>query len=328
MISFKQIIILHNPNSTNSETASRHIEEIKRIFPDVPCSVIQTASSALKTIERLRTSKNKLGRETLLCVAGGDGTVNRAVEFLQADPELSESARETIILPLWAGNANDLANMANGSLSRIRLAALFDNATPTPIYPLICTLTDSNGYSRVFRAASYVGFGVTASVARVLNDSSHRTKWRRRLYLRRIVAEAIAVWRAVVDFNGFKIEEDHIKSVLYERSYVNGTRMGRLQPLAADLTERSFLQTTVYKKDKHIFGFYRWLRGNTRLASKNTVISHDRFTTEDSIWMQCDGEPIHLEKDTQVVVKCSDQPLFVLATKLGKTDLAKRKLKK
>lgn len=328
MNSFKQVVILYNPNSTNSELAQRHISEIKQLLPEVPCELIQTASSALRTVERLREHKDKLGQHSLLCVAGGDGTVNRVVEFLQADPKITKNARETVVLPLWAGNANDLANMANGSIARVRLPALFESAKVTPIYPLICTLTDRNGYTRVYRAASYVGFGVTASVARVLNASSHRTKWHKRLHLGRFVAEFIALWRTIADFNGFKIEEDHVKAVLYERSYVNGTRMGRLQPLAANLTERSFLQTTVYKKDKHIFGFYRWLRGSIRLASKNTVINHDQFIAEDSIWMQCDGEPVHLERDTQVTVECSDQPLFVLSTKLDKSAISKRKLKK
>lgn len=328
MINFKRVVILYNPNSTNSEIAQRHIGEIMQLFPEAPCDIIQTASSIPKTIARLRENRSKLGSHALLCIAGGDGTVNRAVEFLQSDPKLTKSERETIILPLWAGNANDLANMANGSLGRVRLPALFESAKATPIYPLICTLTDSDGYSRVYRAASYVGFGVTASVARTLNSHSHRARWRRKLHLGRVFAEIMAVWRTIVDFNGFKIEENHAKSALYERSYVNGTRMGRLQPLAADLTERSFLQTTVYKKDKHIFGFYRWLRGSTRLASKNTVISYSQFTAEDAIWMQCDGEPVHLAKDTQVTVECSSQPLFMLATKLDKSNVVKRKLKK
>lgn len=138
----------------------------------------------------------------------------------------------------------------------------------------------------------------------------------------------MTVWRTIADFSGFKIEENATSAVLYERSYVNGTRMGRLQPLAASLTERSFLQTTVYKKDKHILGLYRWMRGSIRLASKNTVINHDQFIAVDSIWMQCDGEPIHLEKGTHVTMECSDQPLFVLATKLDKPITSKKKLKK
>lgn len=328
MNNFKRVVILNNPNSTNSDTAQRHIEEIKKLFPTTPCDVIQTASSTPRTMARLRENREKLGKDTLMCVAGGDGTVNRAVEFLQSDPKLSKNARETVVLPLWAGNANDLANMVNGSMARVRMPALFENAKITPIHPLICTLTDSNGYSRVYRAASYVGIGVTASVARTLNTQTYRAKWRRRLHLGRLVVEIMAVWRTITDFSGFKVEENGVESALYERSYVNGTRMGKLQPLAASLTECSFLQTTVYKKDKHIFGFYRWLRGSTRLASKNTVIDRDQFIALDSIWMQCDGEPIHLEKDTQVTIECSLQPLYVLATKLDKQDTAKRKAKK
>lgn len=325
---FKQIIILYNPNSTNSGSAKRHIDEIKLIFRGVPFEIIKTTSSVPRNRDKLRQLKDKLGPHTLLCVAGGDGTVNFAVEFLQSDPKISEEARKSVLLPLWAGNANDLANMINGSLARVRLPALLENAKITPIYPLVCTLTEGNGFSRIFSAASYASFGVTASVARVLNDRSHRARWRRRLHLGRIFAEIMTLWHTIVDFSGFKIEENGTSAILYERSYVNGTRMGRLQPLAASLTERSFLQTTVYKKDKHILGLYRWIRDSTRLASKNTVISHDQFIAVDSIWMQCDGEPIHLEKDTHVTIECSDQPLLVLATKLGKTASGKKKTKK
>jgi diacylglycerol kinase family enzyme len=327
-MNFKQIIIILNPKSTNADLALRHIQEITQIFKGIPLEIIRMTSSSLRNLEKLRQNKDKLGPKTLFCIAGGDGTVNLIVEFLQSDKKITDAARQTVLLPLWAGNANDLAHMINGPVSKIRLPALLESAKVTAIYPLACTLTDSNGRSRAYRAANYAGFGVTASVARVLNGRSHRARWSKRLHMGRVLAEALTVWRTFADFSGFKIKEGDSRSVLYERSYVNGSRMGRLQPLAASLTERSFLQTTVYKKDKHIFAFYRWLRGSVKLASKNTVIRRDQFTTEDSIWMQCDGEPVHLEKDTQVVVECSELPLFVLATKLEKAEVAKRKFKK
>lgn len=319
MLAFEHIIILKNPKSTSIKLANKHVQEVLELFKDTPSQIIETSQAAPQTYAKLVAIKEKLGSKTLLCVAGGDGTVNRAVEFLQSHPELSAEARKTVLLPLWAGNANDLAHMLNGPIFRMRLPLLFEEAAVVATHPLVCTLIDSGGHRHVYHAASYAGFGMSAAVARVLNDRGHRERWQHRALVSRIMDQAVIVWRTLRDFNGFEIEENGQLQSLHERSYVNGSRMGKVYPLAADLTDRTFLQTTVHAKDKHIFAFYRWARGSIRFTASKATLETSTFVTKDDILMQCDGEPVKIKKGTQINVRNSDIPLFVLSSRLKQT---------
>ena len=323
---FQQILVLRNPKSTNIELADKHIREIQSLFGATPCTVLDTAPSTLQTYTTLREHKSKLGPRTLLCIAGGDGTVNRVIDFLMAEPGLSQHARKTVLMPLWAGNANDLAHMLNGSVLRMRLPVLFKTGQIARIYPLVCTITDKNGHRHLYHAASYIGFGISAAMSRAINRQEHRSQWWNRLHLSRLVAEIITGFRILFNPDGFTMEKGGEQYELHECSYVNGTRMGKLQPLAASLTERTFLRITVPKKDRHIMALYRWLRGSVRSRSNNASVRKDDFATKDTIWMQCDGEPVKLGKNAQVNIRCSRMPLYVMSTRLHKANarLARR----
>jgi hypothetical protein len=313
---FKHAIVLRNSSSTNVRLADKHLAELKTLLPHVSFVEAEAAKTKAETRARLQALGNLLGPNTLFCVAGGDGTVNLVIEFLLGDSTLSRAARRTPLLPLWAGNANDLAHMINGSGFRARLPALLASAKIVPVYPLECQLITSDGRVQLYHAISYAGFGVTAAVAKAINERTHRKRWWRRLHIGRFFGEMVTIGRTLLGSSGFTAEEDGSKISLYERTYVNGTRMGKLQPLAASLTERYFIQTTISKKDKHIFAVYRWLSGSMRPAPARKSQRASTFKTQDAIWMHADGETVRLPKNTRVTVRCTHMPVYVLSTRL------------
>src|SRR6185437_8881055 len=95
-------------------------------------------------------------------IAAGDGTVNLIVDLLLHDPALTTEQRQTPILPLWGGNANDLANMLNGAATRSKLRRLLQHGHVVSIRPIICTLSTPGGSRQVYAAACYASFGASA----------------------------------------------------------------------------------------------------------------------------------------------------------------------
>jgi diacylglycerol kinase family enzyme len=320
MTPFKHVLVLRNPRSTHIRFAERQTEEIAAQLPDAQCIMLEIGSTVPETYERLRAYKNILGPDTLLCVAGGDGTVNRVTAFLLGDEALPKTARSTAILPLWAGNANDLAHMANGPALRMRLIpTVFAAGKVVPVYPLVCTLAGNNGHTRIYHAACYASFGVSGASAHRFNLTDHRRQWWRRLPGSRFVGEVITVVRTFLTSDGFTLKENGGTSSLHERSYVNGTRMGKLYPFAANLTDQNFVQISIDKRDKHIFAVWHWLAGGMRPKPQHQPSRADSvFTTQDDIWMQVDGEPVKVRKGTRVSVRCSPEPLYVLSTRLAR----------
>lgn len=314
---FDRFVILKNPASTNIRTAERYIAELRKMFPGATFKTIKVGRTPSETFKKLQSAASQLGPRTLLCIAGGDGTVNRVVSFLSGSKKLPAQARRTPLLPLWAGNANDFAHMLNGPAYRVRLPLLFKQSRVTPIYPLECRLADAGGRSQTYYAMNYAGFGATAAVAREINQSEHRRRWWQHLLLSKIIGEVATVGRIVMGSAGFTLEENGAQHSVFERSYINGTRMGRLQPFAASLTEKVFVQTTVFQEDKHVMAFYRWLTGNMRPAPSSKHNRSSTFTTKDSIWMQVDGEPVRVPKNTRITVRCSPIPLYALNTRLA-----------
>ena len=313
---FKYILVLRNDKSTHVRSADKYLTGLVSAHPCVTPEVAAVGSSASVTHKRLRAHKELLGPQTLFCIAGGDGTVNRAVEFLLGDDALSAAARRTPVLPLWAGNANDLAHMLNGFAPLTGVAALLRKAQIVPIYPLVCTLVGKDGRQRTHHATCYASFGVTGAVAHRINRHEHRKGWWRRIPGSRFVGEAVATGRTFLSSSGFTMVEDGVEHELHERTYVNGTRMGKLQPLASSLAKKQFLQISISKHDRHVFAAWRWLLRSMRPAPQQQISRESTFTTTGSIWMQIDGEPMKVAAGTRISVRASPVPLYVVSTKL------------
>src|ERR1700754_3107995 len=107
---FSSILVFMNPKSTHAAAAQRRIAEIERLMPGTPIAVIETSSEGHAGNQKLvQAHAKKLGPDTLLCIAAGDGTISQIIEAILMSKGLSGKARKTVILPLWGGNANDLA---------------------------------------------------------------------------------------------------------------------------------------------------------------------------------------------------------------------------
>ncbi len=90
---FERIVILCNPGSTGAHKTDHRIYELHKLLPDAKIVKIRTSPDGYAAnVAILNANRYLFGEKTLLCIAGGDGTVNLAVNYLLAESALSAEA--------------------------------------------------------------------------------------------------------------------------------------------------------------------------------------------------------------------------------------------
>ncbi len=314
----ERFIIISNPASTNARTVERRIAELQAACPKAEIILVRT-SPAGRAADRRILSKcsDKLGKGTLLCVAAGDGTINTVVEELMTDISLSKEARQTPVLPLWGGNANDLANMLNGPAYRARLQQILEQGRVIKVRPLKCHMIKCDGSSATHYASCYASFGASAFVAKVLARFVRRNSLFHKLPGGRFLQELAIVTKALMQAPTFAVRDDDKVRAIYERAFLKGSRFAKVGGVPQRLTDESFHAVTV--KHKRFFSLmYRISEMVRRSRSPKFVKKHAKFTVLETAWAQFDGETVRVPAGTKVEISLSDQPLYALSLLLGK----------
>lgn len=313
---FQKIVIIRNPVSSEAHRSRERIKLLRELLPECDVTVIQTSNEG-KAANRTLLAENRdlLGPHTLLCIAAGDGTVNLIISALLHDRVFTPDMRRTPILPLWCGNANDLAYMLNGHWSRRRLRSIIRRGEVVPIKPLICTVQDLHSNSEEHTAASYASFGATAYATQELERVIPRGSPTRRFGASRFGQEIFATLRAMAQSPTFTVTEHDRTRIVYERTYLNGSRFAKIFGIPLRLTDEKFHRNTIERKRPltlilNILGLL-----NSREISKR-AITHDHFTLHDTVWAQFDGEAVKLMNGTEVDISISKQPFYALSLRL------------
>jgi diacylglycerol kinase family enzyme len=313
---FDHIIVLLNPAGTSAKQSLQRLHDLQALFPRTTVDIVYTSSEGRTANQELIAAESaRLGPDTLLCVVGGDGTVGMAVETLLMHPHLPENARQTTLLPFWGGNANDLANMLNGSASSMTLKQLFERAKRVPIRPLQLSLTDKEGATRVHLAICYASFGGTALATKKISEPSHRRHPLRKFWLSRWLLESATIFSAFVKSPGFVIEEDGRQRTIYERAISNGARFAKIERVPVNLDDDAFFMYTA--ETRGLLSTPLEVMDSTRSQTAgNFHKKRASFVIKDATLAQFDGEPHDIPAGTTVTVELSKQPLNVLSTRL------------
>jgi hypothetical protein len=317
---FNRVVVLRNPVSTQAAPARQRITELRRIFGKELVTVVDTSPDGIDANRQLlRAHAKLLGPQTLLCIAAGDGTVNMVIETLVQDTHLSAQARKTPVLPLWGGNANDLAHMLNGMAYRGRLREALYKGKVIAVHPLACALRSQDGAKRIRTAACYATFGATAYAAEQLNDTKLRSSWLHRVPGMRLIGEIAAGLRALVRAPMFAVTEHGKPKLVYERAFANGSRFAKVERLPLRLTEPVFLSHTL--EEKRLKTVVPHLaRAMRKRLSPRFRDHYAEFTIEESILAQFDGEPMEIQAGTTVSMAISERPFYALSLLLGNDD--------
>ncbi len=310
---FDHVLVLRNPVSTHASRGKAYIAELRNVFRGIAVHVINTKSGGAEPNRKLlRSLAPKLGPRTLLCVASGDGTVSMVIEALLTDPDMPKYAHETVILPLWTGNANDLAHMLNGPAYRNRLRAVLESGKVVQIRPMVCMLTGRDGTVQNKMAACYASFGATAFATERLSQDDMRSSVLHKVPGIGFLTEFITGFKAAVHAPFFRLEERGAERVVYERVYMNGSRFAKVERLPLRLTDDAFLEHTLTERNLTTVFSQLWRAMQKSLVDRFRV-DQSEFVVRERVAAQFDGELMDVAAGTQVRLYVSPLPFYALS---------------
>ncbi|HEX5797077.1 MAG TPA: diacylglycerol kinase family protein [Candidatus Saccharimonadales bacterium] len=318
LVRFDRLVVIYNPVSTNSRRSRRRIAELKDLFPSKEVAVVETSPDGLEANKKLiaREAK-KFNKRTLICIAAGDGTVSAVLDALLTDKSIPAAARKVPILPLWGGNANDLAYMANGFSNKNSLKHIFEKGEIVPVYPLSVRVSHKKKINKRV-AACYVSFGASAYAAQQTELPKNKKKKIHVIPGTRVATEFWTVTKALIKAKTFTINVDGEEQSVYERIFVNGSRIAKIDRLPVKLNERAFYEATLDKKHPKalvsLLSALKILRNRTygEISEKNYS-----FALNSEAWSQIDGEVVKLPAGTEIEISLSPVPFHIISTKLG-----------
>lgn len=296
----ERIIAVVNPVSANADRGKAMLTAIE-LRHKVPVTTIETtAEGRTANQDRLLDTLADLcpDKSTMVATVGGDGTVNDVMSALLAH----EQFRELPFMPLPGGNGNNGAHNAHGKWGSRRPVGLLSRSTLQPT-PVLHTKVDGETGALDRLSLSYVGFGVSARIAQVVDGNRGNGSRRQQL-----VAEKVLGLRSVREANAapFTVVDDTAGHQLIERSFVNGHDMakGLLFP-NNDIAEGRFRQVDIAPLRNcttalawHAGRFVLGLGGGEDIPSEVTR----QFTIVEPTLAQFDGEAVQLGANSAVAV--------------------------
>lgn len=293
---FERLVAVVNPNSSQIESVSARVNHIREAFP-VAYTEIETSPNSEETTDRIAETVQD-GDIVLVC--GGDGTVHDCI------------TAGVPILPLWGGNGNDLAHIANGVPDHHNPADILRHGKAVPINPLDITLA---GMTR-FYAGLYTGYGATAEGAQKLNQAHYRGRPGYRFAPVRFGYEAVTLGPTGLLAKQFTVhhkEGDDHKAI--DLTIANGSRMAKVgrppvqleRPGALMFDCRSKLQVPMWAGSLAL----GTISGKEVTPEQPVAFSFDR-----DVLGHVDAEPFMVEAEQTVEVAVSPKAFFVVTTKL------------
>lgn len=313
---FERCVIIINPVSTHAVPVKRRVAALQKQFPEKTFHIIETSPEGRTANQHLLVKNQKLlGPKTLLCIAAGDGTVNMFAEGLALQPGLSNAARQSVLLPLWGGNANDLAYMLNGRPPFGSITPLLERGGVVEIRPLECTFGYADGRVETRIAVCYASFGATAHATRDMAKESHRNHPLRRLHVSRLLFELVTGYRAFSNAPVFPITEDTGRKAIHELMIINGPRYAKIGRTPARLQGDSFFMHYI-ENFRPISSAILVIKVSQPKFAKKLLRKEAAFTIEEATLGQLDGELMHIPARTAVHIRLADKPLRMLSTRL------------
>ncbi len=296
-IPYSDVAIIYNPNSTGSaaDNAKQLRAELAETLPDVPVVLLPTkrAGHAVELAQSFATSR----KAPLIVSASGDGGYNEVVNgalLAQAD------GAKPVCAVLPSGNANDHAR----TMQDKPLAELIVSGVVTELDVLEVTFTTHGTHTINRFAHSYVGIGLTPTVAVELNKhtlNSLMEAW--------IITKTFWNIRPVtILVNGAQERIDSLVcSTIPEMAKIL-TFSDKTHP-----QDGRFEVTTFRHRGKRAL-ILRLLKGIFRHLEAGKQTSRFNFTLLVPAPMQLDGEVMELEAGTEVTVRAHQKLLKTVAS--------------
>jgi diacylglycerol kinase family enzyme len=313
---FKNCLVIANSNGTHIKRAMNLVGQLNEYLPE-QIEMIEISNLDYDAIAKLLTAKaGRLGPTSLICIAGGDGTINCIINILLTTKGISQKARQASILPLWGGNGNDLAVMANGQANKVTLKRVLHGGEIVAIHPLAIRL-EHQKHSTLKLATCYASFGIIASISTAINRPEYRRKSMYNHPFVRTFVEAGIIVKAFILAKPFTIDlgdeagQEH--TALYDFVVINGSRMAKRERFPVQLTDQKFIEASIRRKSAGLISYLQHAMNWRTTRPSKTALS---LTIHDSIWMQLDGEVTKIPSHTTISIKLHPTTFNLLSIKL------------
>lgn len=303
MVEFERFVAVVNPVSSQAAHARPRIENLREQFPRAGYVQIDTSIESERTIDDI---VNKVEPGDVCLIAGGDGTIHHTMLALL------ENASTAPMLPLWAGNGNDLAHMLNGNPPRVkRTHELLREGNTVSINPMELAFSGL----RTELALCYAGFGMMAEGARLANDATYRNKpgyhWRPV----RSVHEARALGPLPFTAQPFTVaDEQGRQRRVRDVTFANGNRIAKYGHPPTELTKREIFH---FELPEHANSAL-WI-GKLALGAPAGEYIHlgegYNFRVENEVQAHVDAEPFMVPAGTTAHVGIHAYPIHAVATR-------------
>ncbi|HSH55485.1 MAG TPA: diacylglycerol kinase family protein [Candidatus Limnocylindrales bacterium] len=297
MPAFTDIAIIYNPNSTGrAEDRARQLQqELKTALLRIPVSLLPTERAG-HAVELAYDFAQKHKRP-LIISASGDGGYH---EVINGALRAQAKGARPICAVLPSGNANDHARtMHDRSLAELIVA---EKVTSLEILSIRITAADGTEASRY--AHSYIGLGLTPTVAVELNKhtlNSLKEAW--------IVTKTFWGLRPVriKDERGVHKLDSLICSIIPE--------MAKVLTITDQAHPRDGLfEITAFEHNRKLKLLLRLIRGVVKNLGAERRASEYSFTVLESVPIQLDGEVMELEGNTTVTIAAQQGLLQTIAS--------------
>jgi len=305
------IVFVQNPKSSKAELVEETIEKIKANYPKLEHKKVITSLDPNETVEEIEKTTEC---DDLVCVAGGEGTVNLAAKAYMTR-FLSDQIIPHFILP--GGSKNDLASSiySNDVLKNPIRTIL--TSTVTPIYLIEFSLVTGEGVVEHDYAVSYGGFGGTAEVSSLVNlrRSGLISGQMRKYQSGKFVLEAFNTFHGLATTQQFSLidhnDRDQPKN-LSELSFINGSRMAG--GVISTPVEVNDTQSVKIEQSSRLKLFLKLADLAIMVPRKDIVQEIDEdFTLTTQAKFHIDAEPRLIVPETRVKVSRSSRPFYVLS---------------
>lgn len=309
-----QIIAVTNPHSSNAARVKKSVRRLEKKLK----TKIATISSERDPL----VFKKKFGLEvkkyshkpTVILIGGGDGTVHQVVNATIDMPEAQR--KNTILLPIWGGNANDFAYMLNGMAVGKDLYKVITRGKVIKIHPLEIELRQKS-VKTIAHAICYASFGASAFAADIIDKTgAARNGLFRNITAVVLIKELFRVISAFVHAPPFKARINGKRVTIFEQVFTNGSRIAKVNRLPVSLTDKAFY-TVGHQPNKHPVIVIRILKILTGKLVGEVTSKPVNFQVKESILGQYDGEVIKIPDNTHVEIRVSKDHIYALSTRLN-----------
>jgi hypothetical protein len=312
-IKLERILVIENPYSKNGARGRRQVQKLID-SSELHFDLIETDRDPEVTASHL----DILEPTDLLCVIGGDGTVNSVIK-----PLLRVGA---LLLPTRSGNANDLAMSMNGTKKPKDVYSSYtnDEAHAISAHPFEVNVDGDIKY-----AMNYASFGYGALASHYLNKPWQSLKLkntydrlpRTAQNIVRFQRDGYMLLKAAADAGLFeyKLQEAEQSAEAADVTLVHSERMAKLGKFNVRHDDPFFLSSILAKAGVVAMTeqFMKMMRAKMVCTVNDRDIKFNiNSLNGDTTYYQVDGEAFPLSKTSNIGVRLADKAVRILSTRL------------